>query len=756
MTENKKKKTSWTRRAFMAAGGVLGAGLVVGVGGMAYVNRKIQQYSGTGMGEGASLNAWIRIAPDNSITLAIPRAEMGQGVYTSLPMMIAEELEVELDNIEVMHPQPESPYANVFMVTQQPPNFFEGYSVQQKMFAFMTIVGTGGSTTISDGFYNMRYAGATAREILRIAAANRWGVDVAQTEVRNRTVVHKDDGSSLTYGELAAEAAMIELEELPALKEKSAWTKIGKPVPRVDIPGKVNGTAEFGIDVRLDNMLYAAVRYPDVVGGKITGITNRAEVENMAGVEKVVLTDFGAAVVANNTWRARNAAAILKLQVEDAGYANLSTDKVNRELETVMAAGEATIHEDVGNTDDSFATPTGALVKATYHVPYLAHATMEPMNCTVLYNEGRVELWTGHQAISVVLEQVAKVTGVASEQIHINTTYLGGGFGRRGEFDYVTIAAAVAKEMPGTPVMTVFSREADMQNDFYRPAATSAFRALVDDDGGLAAWENYVVQQPVGYQAMQRLAPGLPASKEHDEPSTEGARGLPYAMNNCRVKFSPVDLPLPIGFWRSVGSSQNAFFTECFIDECAHAAGVDPYQFRKAKLGSHPRFEKVLDRVAGMSNWGGPLPEGTFQGIALHKSFGSIVGQVAQITRVDEKKYSIDKFFCVIDCGTYINPDTVAAQLEGGIIFGLSAALYGEITWKDGAVQQTNFPTYDMVRLKVAPRVEVAIMENDEYPGGVGEPGTPPAAPALVNAIFAASGVRERVLPLNKQGYVFV
>ncbi len=757
MAEIKKKKTSWTRRAFMAAGGVLGAGLVVGVGGMAYVNRKIQQYSGTGMGDGASLNAWIRIAPDNSITLAIPRAEMGQGVYTSLPAMIAEELEIELENIEVMHPQPESPYANVFMVTQQPPNFFEGYSMQQKMFAFMTLVGTGGSTSISDGFYNMRYAGATAREMLRTAAANRWGVDVSQTEVRNRTVVHKGDGTAFTYGELAAEAAMVELDALPALKEKSAWTKIGKPVQRLDIPDKVNGKAEFGIDVRLDNMLYAAVRYPGVVGGKITGITNQAEIEGMAGVEKVVLTDFGAAVIANNTWRARNAAAALTLQEENAGNANLSTDTINKQLETVMAAGEATLHEDVGDTDASFADATGTLVEATYHVPYLAHATMEPMNCTVLYDEGEVELWTGHQAISVVQEQVAKVTGVSPENIHINTTYLGGGFGRRGEFDYVTIASAVAKELPGRPVMTVFSREADMQNDFYRPAATSAFRALVDDEGGLTAWENHVVQQPVGYQAMKRLAPGIPVSKEHDEPSTEGARGLPYAMNNCRVKYSHVDLPLPIGFWRSVGSSQNGFFTECFVDECAHAAGIDPYLFRKSKLGNHPRFEKVLDRVAEMSNWGGELPEGTFQGIALHKSFGSIVGQVAQITRVDEKKYSIDKFFCAIDCGIYINPDTVAAQMEGGLIFGLSAALYGEITWKDGAVQQTNFPTYDMVRLNVAPRVEVAIMENDEYPGErVGEPGTPPAAPALVNAIFAASGVRERVLPLRKQGYVFV
>lgn len=740
----------------MAAGGVAGAGLVVGIGGLAYVNRKIQQYSGAGLGEGTSINAWIRIAPDNAITLAIPRAEMGQGVYTALPTMIAEELEIELDNIDIVHPQPESPYANVFMVSQQPPNFFEGYSMQQKMFAFMTVVATGGSTSISDGFYNMRYAGATAREMLRTAAANRWGVDISQTEARNRTVIHKADGTAFTYGELAADAAMVELDALPTLKEKRAWTKIGKPVQRLDVPDKVNGKAEFGLDVRLDNMLYAAVRYPAVVGGQITDITNQAEVEGMPGVQKVVLTDFGAAVIADNTWRARNAAGALTLQENDGGNGSLSTDTINGQLETVMAAGEATPHEDVGNTDQSFAEASGTLVEATYHVPYLAHATMEPMNCTVLYTPERVEVWVGHQANSVVLEQVAAVTGLSPENIHINTTYLGGGFGRRGEYDYVSIASAVSKAVPGTPVMTVFTREADMQHDFYRPAATSAFRALVDDAGGLTAWENHIVQQPVGYQALKRLAPGVPASKEHDEVSTEGARGLPYAMANCRVQYSPVDLPLPIGFWRSVGSSQNGFFTECFIDECAHAAGMDPYQFRKTKLGNHPRFEKVLDRVAEMSNWGGPLPEGTFQGIALHKSFGSIVGQVAQITRIDEKKYSIDKFFCAIDCGTYINPDTVAAQMEGGLIFGLSAALYGEITWKDGTVQQTNFPTYDMVRLKVAPRIEVAIMENDEYPGGVGEPGTPPAAPALVNAIFAASGVRERVLPLNKLGYVFV
>lgn len=756
MTKDKSKKKSWTRRAFLIAGGVAGTGLVVGVGGLMHVNKQIRKYSGKGLGEGTSLNAWIRIAPNNSVTLAIPRAEMGQGVYTSLPMLIAEELEVEMNNISVIHPQPESPYANTFMLTQKEPNYFKGYSLQEKLYAYLTIVGTGGSTSVADGFNNLRYAGATAREMLKQAAAKRWNTDVSNCVAKNGFIINQSNKEQFPYGELVEEAKAIKLAELPELKKKADWTKINKPVRRLDIPEKVSGTAQFGLDVRMENLLYAVVRHPSVTGGKITSIDNKSEVEGRPGVKKVALTEYGAAVIANNTWRARNAAMSLELGEDDAGNVDISSASIAQKLEEILEQPPLATHEEEGDVEAIFQTKEGDLIEARYDVPYLAHATMEPLNCVVLAEENSAQIWVGHQAASVARDTVSKVTGIDKANITVNITYLGGGFGRRAEPDFVKIAAAVSMEMKGTPVMTVFTREEDMRNDMYRPAVASKFKAKVKKDGTISAWDNMLALQSVSNSAVTRLMPSMAPAPEDDEATTEGARELPYHMENRRVAFGNLELPVQVGFWRSVGSSQNAFFTECFMDECAHAANMDPYEFRRVKLNDQPRFQKVLDKVAEMSNWKTPLAEGRYRGIALHKSFGSIVGQVAEITKLSDKEFSIDKYYCAIDCGTYINPDTVTGQMQGGIIFGLSAALYGEITWNEGAVEQYNFPQYDMVRMQVAPKVEVHIMENEEYPSGVGEPGTPPAAPALVNALFAATGVRERALPLMKKGYKFV
>ena len=755
MAENKKKK-NWTRRAFMITGGIAGTGLVVGVAGMAHVNKQIKKYSGKGMGEGASLNAWVRIAPDNTVTLAIPRAEMGQGVYTSLPMLVAEELEVDMKSINVIHPQPESPYANTFMLTQKEPNYFKGYSMTEKMFAYLTIVGTGGSTSVADGYNNMRYAGATAREMLKQAAANKWGTDPSKLNAKAGYVINPANGEQLSYGELATEAADVELKELPPLKDRSKWSKIKTSVRRLDLPEKVVGKAEFSLDVREENMLYAVIRHPSVIGGKITAINNQSEVEGKKGVKKVVLTEFGAAVIADNTWRAKNAALALDLEEENNGYGSISSESIGQQLTQILDEEPIATHEDEGDVSTALNSGEGTAIEARYDVPYLAHATMEPLNCTVLVEDDKVDVWVGHQASSVAQTGVSDISGVKKSNITINTTYLGGGFGRRGEPDFVKKATAVAMQMKGTPVMTVFTREEDMRNDMYRPAVASRFKAVVKEDGTISAWDNMIALQSVSHSSMLRLMPSMAVAPEDDQATTEGARELPYHMENRRVAFGNLDLPIQVGFWRSVGSSQNGYFTECFMDECAHAANMDPYAFRKSKLADHPRFAKVLDKVAEMSNWNSPLPEGKFRGIALHKSFGSIVGQVAEISMIGEKEFSIDKFYCAIDCGTYINPDTVEAQVQGGIVFGLSAALYGEITWSDGGVEQYNFPQYDMVRMDVSPIVDVHIMENEAYPGGVGEPGTPPAAPALVNAIFAATGVRERSLPLVKQGYKFV
>jgi len=748
-----KKKGKWTRRAFIGAGGLAGVGLLVAVGGNMYLNKKVKKYSGVGMGEGESLNAWIRIAPDNTVTVAVPRAEMGQGVYTSLPQMIAEELEIEMSTIKVIHPQPESPYANTFVLTQKEPNAFKGYTLMEKIFAALPLIVTGGSTSIPDGYNNMRYAGATAREMLKAAAADKWGIDIKDCRAENGHIINTANNEKLSYGQLAEAAAEISLSETPELKKKADWKLIGKPVQRLDIPEKVTGEAEFGLDVRLDNMKYAVMRHPSTIGGKITSIKNKEDIEARDGIEKVVLTEFGAAVIANNTWRAKNGALALRVEEDDAGNSDISTAKIDKELFEILDGEPIATPENEGDVAAIFLDEDNKVIEATYEVPYLAHAAMEPLNCTVLVNNDSAEAWVGNQGCSVVQNMLNEVTGIAKESIRVNTTYLGGGFGRRAEPDFMKKAAAVAKEMPGIPVQTVFTREEDMQNDMYRPAAKSRFKAVVKDDGEIAAWDNMMALQSVSNSAFNRLEPALAPSPAKDEATAEGAIHLPYIMSNRKVAFGNHDLPIQVGFWRSVGSSQNAFFTESFVDECAHAAGKDPFAFRQSKLADHPRFKAVLEKAAELGNWG--VQDGKFRGIALHKSFGSIVGQVAQISKTGDKSFSIDRYSCVIDCGTYINPDTVEAQMEGGLVFGLSAALYGEITWDDGSVNEMNFPQYDMVRMNVSPRVDVHIMENDFYPGGVGEPGTPPAAPALTNAIFAATGERIRKLPIVKQGYSF-
>ncbi len=744
----------WTRRGFIGVGGLAGVGLLVGIGGTVWLNKKIKKYSGSGMGEGNSLNAWIRIAPDNTITVAVPRAEMGQGVYTSLPQIIAEELEVDMSTIKVIHPQPESPYSNTFVMTQKEPNAFKGYSMMEKVYAALPLIATGGSTSIPDGYNNMRYAGATAREVLKTAAADKWDIDIKDCRAENGYIINTSNNEKLSYGQLAEAAVEIKYDGLPELKKKADWKLIGKPVQRLDIPEKVTGSAEFGLDVRLDNMKYAVLRHPSTIGGKITSLKNKDDIESRPGIDKVVLTEFGAAVIGNNTWRAKNAALALRVEEDDAGNGDLSSSKIDAELNEILDSTPLATPENEGDVASVLSDDNNQVIESTYEVPYLAHAAMEPLNCTVLVNSDSAETWVGHQGSSIVQNMVNEVTGLAKSSIKVNTTYLGGGFGRRAEPDFIRKAVAVAKEMPGVPIQTVFTREEDMQNDMYRPAAKSRFKAVVDNDGEIAAWDNMMALQSVSNSAITRIMPAMAPSPAKDEATIEGAAHLPYIMKNRRVAFGNHELPVQVGFWRSVGSSQNAFFTESFLDECAHAAGKDPFEFRRSKLTDHPRFAAVLEKAAELGNWG--AQDGKYRGIALHKSFGSIVGQVAQISKTGDKQFSIDRYSCVIDCGTYINPDTVKAQMEGGLVFGLTAALYGEITWDDGSVNELNFPQYDMVRMNVSPQVDVHIMENEHYPGGVGEPGTPPAAPALTNAIFAATGERIRKLPIVKQGYRFV
>lgn len=759
MSKNKKERSTaakWTRRAFIGLGGLMGVGLIAGVGGFMYMKQAVRRYSGAGMGKGNSLNAWIRIAPDNTITLAVPRAEMGQGVYTSLPQLIAEELEVDMSMIKVIHPQPESPYSNTYVLTQEAPNIFKTYTVMETMYSFMPVIATGGSTSITDGWNNMRYAGATAREALIRAAAKRWDVQASDCYAEKGHIINRKNDERLKYGDLAEEAAGIEIKELPKLKEKKDYKIIGKPVQRIDIPEKVTGDAIFGLDVRLDDMLYAAVRHPGTIGGKISSIKNEDDILKKKGVKKVFVSEYGVAIViADNTWRAINAARAIKTE-EDNANADISTASLQAEMDRKLEEDPIEIRVNEGDALGELDKEGGKVVEGKYDVPYLAHATMEPMNATVLVKDGKCEAWLGHQAISVVHNLLNESTGVDKKNIKINTTYLGGGFGRRAEPDFVRFAGSAAKEMPGVPVQTVFSREEDMQNDTYRPMATCQFKAKVNNEGEITAFNSMSVLQSCAHNAAMRIFPAMASAPEDDGTTVEGIEDLPYVMKNKRVAFGNMELPIQIGYWRSVGYSQNSFFAESFIDECAHAAGKDPYQFRKSKLGKHPRYAAVLDKAAEMSAWSTPLGDNKFRGMALVKSFGSIVAEVAEITKLGDKEFKIDNYYCAIDCGNYVNPSIIEAQIRGGVIYGLTAALYGEITWSDGSVDQMNFPQYEMVRMDVCPKIEVHIMEVDEYPGGVGEPGTPPAAPALTNAIFAATGERLRRLPLVKSGYKFV
>lgn len=755
----------WTRRAFIATGGLAGAGLIVAVGGNMYLNNAIKKYSGEGMGEGASINAWVRIAPDNTITMAVPRSEMGQGVYTSLPMLLAEELEVDMNQIEIVHPQPESPYANTFFLDPNPRKAYASYSMMQKVSAFLPVVGTGGSTSVKDLYDHLREMGATAREALIAAAAEKWGVKAEDCYAESAHVINKKTKEKLSYGSLAEAAAKVELDFNPPLKEQKDFKLLGKRIQRLDVPEKVTGAAEFGIDARPEGMLVAAIRHASYVGGTVNGITNEEEVMQMKGVKKIVLLDngIGAAVVADNTWRAKNAAMALDLDETANDMESVSSSDISKMLKDIVADDAKMIGTPEAHGDVAAALAGEAkVIEANYEVPYLSQCTMEPLNCTLVINGDKCEAWVGHQGGSLVRDAVNAVTEIPKDNIKVNIAYLGGGFGRRAELDFVKKAAMVAKQMPGTPIQLVFTREEDMKNGMYRPAVASSFKATLDADGMIDAWDNKMALQSVGYSSMMRIMPAMAEPPEKDPQSAEGAVELPYGRNNVNVQFGQLDLPaMQVGNWRSVGASQNGFFTESFMDEMANAAGEDPYEFRKkhiqkSDLPDASRFLAVLNKVADMASWSTPLPEGKYRGISILKSFGSIVGQVAEISTSADKQISIDKVYCVIDCGRIVNPDTVEAQMQSGIIYGLTAACYGEITMDNGQIVQQNFPQYEMVRMNTAPNVAVHIMEVDEYPGGVGEPATPPAAPALTNAIFAATGDRVRQLPLNKLGYTFV
>lgn len=666
----------------------------------------------------ALVDGWLIIEPDNSIIVRVASAEMGQGIYTSMPMLIAEELEVGLDQIQ----------AEMAPVGPQFTNL--AFNMQA----------TGGSTSIRWSFMPLRQVGAQARELLRAAAAEKWQVPLAETRAVRAEIRHTASARRASYGELAARAAQLQAPEKIALKPRSDWKLLGKPMPRLDTVAKSTGRAGFGIDVQFDGLLLGTVTACPVFGGKLKSV-DEAPALAVNGVKKVIRLEDAVVVLADGYWPAKKGLAALTPEWDYGANAGNNNAKISQMLHAGMdKTGAAAL----SRGDDTVLDQLSKTVSATYEVPILAHATMEPMNATANVTSEAVDVWLPTQAAGVIPGLVAKLTGVPAERVNVHTTFLGGGFGRRFEMDFV-IQTVLASKIAGAPVKLIWSREEDMRHDFYRPPAVAHLRAGIDGRGRAVACRARICSPSI----MSRVFPQF-VKDGVDHTSVEGIEDSRYGFANFHVDYVREEVGLPVGFWRAVGHSQNAFFMESFIDELANEAGEDPVAFRLALLADQPRHVAALKRLAREAGWG-QAPAGHVQGVALHESFGGIVGHVVDAT-VTGDTVKLHKFTSVVDCGIYLNPDTVRAQVDSSIAYGLTAAWYGDISVVDGAVQEGNFDTYRILRLAQMPRVETFIMENDEAPGGMGEPALPSVAPAVANAIYAATGKRYRSLPLGKHG----
>ncbi len=730
------------RRTFLIGSAAIVGGVAFGA---YYVSRPAPNPLKPAEGE-AALNPFVLI-DRNGVTLFAPRAEMGQGVKTSWAALIAEELDVELDQVRVLHgPAAQAYYNSAFIADALPGKGYDNgnfkHAVGEALGHFgkvLNLHGTGGSTSMKDGFKRMRQAGATARETLKQTAAERLGISRGQLSTVKGAVV-TPDGTQIPYSELAMDAAKLDPVDVD-LRPSSEWRLIGKSQPRIDMAEKATGSAEFGIDVRLPGMKFASVRMNPRQGGGMKGFDATAA-EGMPGVEKVVDMGAGVAVVARNTWLAMQALDAIEVHWEDAPYPP-ETDQVFARIAEAFDDAPNSVLRDDGDAD---MLPDGATeLTADYQVPYLAHATMEPMNATALLQDGKLTLWCGNQMPTFVQMKCAEEAGLESDQVEVNTTYLGGGFGRRAEFDYAVLATRLARQMPGAPVQLAWSREEDMRHDMYRPGALARMRGAVKDGQAVLVDGKVAAASPVA-QAMKRLA-DLPQAGP-DKVHVEGFFNAPYAIPNFRMAGHLADIQIPVGFWRSVGNSFNAFFVESFIDEMAHAAGADPLEFRlELARREWAPAAAVLDAVKEMSGWTGQTPAGTGRGVALCYSFGTPVAEVIEVVE-DDGSTHITNAWIACDVGQAIDPEIVKAQMFGGMAYGLSAACFGEITFADGAAEQGNFPDYDAIRMHTMPRTEVQVLETQTQLGGVGEPGTPPAAPALANALFDLTGKRARQLPL--------
>lgn len=737
----------YTRRAFMISTAAVAGGVAFGV----YQAKKPLQ-NPLKPAEGAySLNPYL-IIDQQGVTIIAPRAEMGQGVHSTLAALVAEELDVAWDDVRVLHGPGAQAYYNG-AVTGGHAEFEDGprsawqefvrdaMEVLPKTIALQI---TGGSTSAIDAYDKMRMAGATAREMLKQAAAEQMGGPQADRWRTKDGFAISPDGTKLPYIDLAERAATLsppsDIEPRPA----SEWKYLGRDMPRLDMLAKSTGTAEYGADIMLEGMRFATVRINPRLGAGMLSY-DATEAETMAGVEKVIDLGDGIAVVASNTWLAMQAADAVQIEWQAAPYPETTEGLMDVIAASLDDAANSTLRDD----GDVTATPQGATeISAEYRVPYLAHSTMEPMNATALFSGDALEIWCGNQAPVLLQSKTADVVGLDAEQVTVHTPFLGGGFGRRTEADAAILAAKVAKAMPNIPVKVIWSREEDMRHDFYRPAAIARMRGAVKD-GKAVLFDGKIAAPSVTRQALSRLTGFAPGGADADH--MEGAANQPYAIENYRVAGHLTDLAVPVGFWRSVGNSFNGFFHESFIDELAHAANADPLQFRIDLIApdSAPSAS-LLEAVRDMSGWSGKTPDGIGRGVAFTWSFGTPVAEVIEVAD-SEDGIRVTKAWIACDVGTALDPQNIRAQMESGMIYGLSAAIHGEISFEGGEVQQENFPDYDALRIGTTPQTEVQIFENNIHMGGVGEPGTPPSMPALANALFDLTGKRARELPLSKR-----
>jgi len=705
--------TNPSRRSFLTASAAVGGGLMMGIS-LPLGHSKAAQ------SEGFAPNAFIRIGSDDAVVLTMPYVEMGQGTYTSIPMLIAEELEVNLQQVRLEHAPPnEKLYANPLLGVQA----------------------TGNSNAMRGAWKPLREAGATARTMLVAAAAKRWGVDPQSCRAQDGAVIHASSGRRLTHGELAADAAKLPVPQNVTLKSPEDFKLIGTPVRRLDAPAKVNGTAAYGIDARPPGVKIATLAQSPVFGGRVKSVDD-AGAKAVKGVRQIIRLDDAVAVVADHMGAAKKGLAALKIEWDEGPHAGLSTEAVARELDQATQRSGA-VAQNIGDVDKALAG-AATRVEATYQVPFLAHATMEPMNCTAHFRNGECEIWIGSQAVARVQAMAAAAAGLPPEKVIVHNHLIGGGFGRRLEADGAVRAVQIAQQVDG-PVKVVWTREEDIQHDMYRPYWFDRITAGLDGQGRPVAWKNRFA----GSSVIARWLP--PAFKDGLDPdSTEGAIDLVYDLPNFHVQFVRVEPPgIPTAFWRSVGPSHNVFVTESFIDELAAAAQQDAVAYRRALLDKSPRAKAVLDLVAEKSGWGQALPKGSGRGVSLQFVFGSYQAQVAEVEVSKAGAVRVRRVVCAADCGTVVNPDTVQAQIQSGIVFGATAALYGEITLKNGRVEQSNFDSYQVLRINEAPVIEVHVVQSSEPPGGMGETGTSAAVPAIANAIFAATGKRLRKMPVD-------